>query len=264
MDHSFTASDGTRLNYSDLGPREASAVILCHGLGAGAAQFAADAQWFVQRGHRVLVPDLRGHGHSGGAAADGADAYSPQRLMRDQLELLNEAGIARAHWVGNSLGGIIGLRLVAEAPERFASLAIFGTALALSLPVWTAGLMPLLDRFPGRRATARLTANSTTRNRAARPIIADLLNRYETRAVTDIVRHISRYDLRAAATEWTGPGLVLVGGRDAAVNRALHGQLAPLRARPNWQIVDLPQGGHCANLDATDAWRDALLAFWQR
>lgn len=263
MEYSFIASDGTRLTYMDVGPREGSTVVLCHGLGAGAAQFAADAQWFAQRGHRVLTPDLRGHGNSGLAAMDGAEAYSLARLMQDQMDMLDHAEISRAHWVGNSLGGIIGLGLVAETPKRFSSLALFGTALALNLPGWTAGMMPLLDRFPGRGRMARMTAFSTTRNRAARPLIADLLKRYDTRAVTAIVGHISRYDLRAAAMEWAGPGLVLVGGRDAAVNRALRAQLAALRTRRNWQIVDLHQGGHCANLDATDPWREALLAFWQ-
>ncbi len=260
---SLIASDGTRLVYQDLGPRDGIPIVLCHGLGAGAAQFAADAAWFAAQGCRVLAPDLRGHGFSDVSHGNGADAYSLDRLARDQIEMLDHAGLEAVHWVGNSLGGIIGLTLVSAHPARFLSLATFGTALALNLPGWTAGIMPLMDRFPGRAPMARLTAWSTTRNRAARPVIQSLLRRYDTSAVTAIVRHIARYDLTTAASGWQGPGLVLVGGRDRAVNRALLGQLAPLRALPNWGVVDLPHGGHCANLDATDAWRESLLGFWR-
>ena len=57
--------------------------------------------------------------------------------------------------------------------------------------------------------------------------------------------------------------LVLVGGRDSAVNLALRPALKRIGARPNWTEIALPEGGHCANLDATDAWRAALLAFWR-
>lgn len=260
----FMASDGTPLAYRDYGSPSAVPVVLCHGLGAGAAQFGADAEWFAEGGFRVLVPDLRGHGASGVPQQGGAQAYSPERLAQDQMEMFDHAGLDRVHWVGNSLGGILGLGMVASHPHRFASLATFGTALALNLPSWTAGMMPLMDRFPGRGPIARLTAWSTTRNRAARPVVEALLRRYNVTAVTEIIRHISRYDLTTAAKGWTGPGLVLVGGRDTAVNRALLGQLDLLRVRPNWRIADLPEGGHCANLDATEDWRTTLLEFWRR
>ena len=57
---------------------------------------------------------------------------------------------------------------------------------------------------------------------------------------------------------------MLRGARDRAVNAALGSTLSAMRGRPNFTLVELPTGGHCANLDATDAWREALLAFWSR
>lgn len=263
MDHrrDILASDGTPLSYRLSGPEDGEPVLLCHGLGAGAAQFAADAAWFAARGYRVLTPDLRGHGDSGMPPAITAAAFAPARLRADLYDMLDHAGMADVHWVGNSLGGILGLGATGEQPRRLKSLATFGTALALDLGV--AGWPFLaLDRFPGRRIAAWLTARSTTRDRAAQALVAAMLERYDARAVAHIVDHIRRYDLQSQAAAWAGPGLVLVGGRDRAVNGKLLGQLAPLRALPNWRIADLPEGGHCANLDATDAWRAALTAFW--
>lgn len=259
--HSIKASDGTILSYGLAGPDDGVPVLLCHGLGAGGAQFSGDVGWLAARGYRVLVPDLRGHGGSGMPPAIASEAFAPERLRADLYEMLDHAGMEKVHWVGNSLGGILGLGAAAEQPDRLASLAIFGTALALNLPVagWP---FIALDYFPGRRLTAWLTARSTTRNPAARPLIAAMLRRYQARAASQIVDHIRHYDLQAAATGWNKPGLVLPGGRDHAVNRALLRQLDPLRTLPNWTIVELPEGGHCANLDASDAWRAALVKFW--
>lgn len=262
MQTRFIASDGTPLRYGATGPEDGPVVVLCHGLGAAGRQFRDDAEHFAARGFRVLLPDLRGHGASGRPEPVTAAACAPERLEQDLAEMLDHAGAGRVHWVGNSLGGIIGLGLVAARPGRFASLALFGTALALNLPARTGVMLPLLDRVPGRALAAAITARSTTRNRAARPLIAAMLARYDAATAAGIVAHICRYDRTAAATGWTGPGLVLVGGADRAVNLALRRQLPALAGRSNWRIVELPEGGHCANLDATQAWRQALLAFW--
>ncbi|NMA97505.1 MAG: alpha/beta hydrolase [Phyllobacteriaceae bacterium] len=262
MQESFTSSDGVSIAYSALGDTTDPVVVLCHGLGAAGSQFTDDANYFAAQGFRVIVPDLRGHGLSAMSAAPRSADFSPERLARDLIELLDHVGAKEVHWVGNSLGGILGLTLVESHPERFVTLALFGTALALKLPAagWP---FIALDYFPGRRAVAALTARTTTRNKAARPVVANMLNQYDARATAYIVDHIRRYDLIQAALNWQGPGMVMVGGRDIAVNKALLGQLPLLRARPNWTIIDLPQGGHCANLDAGPLWRQSLLKFWE-
>lgn len=258
--HQIIADDGTRLHFGLTGPESGPALMLCHGLGAAGMQLAADAAYFAENGFRVLAPDLRGHGQSGMPDAVTHEAFSPARLRQDLYAMLDHSGMQRVHWVGNSLGGILGLGVAAEAPQRLASLSLFGTALALNLPVagWS---FIALDTFPGRRVAAWMTARTTTKDRAGQKIVAAMLNQYDARAAAHIVDHIRRYDLTDAARGWDGPGLVLVGGRDVAVNRALLRQLPVLRDRPNWRIENLPEGGHCANLDATDAWRAALLDF---
>lgn len=260
--HLISASDGTQLHYGRVRHRSGPTLLLCHGLCSSGEQFAADAHWFAGQGFDVLLPDLRGHGRSGlpNRLTDGA--FSPERLHADLCAMLDHAGTAQVHWVGNSLGGIVGLVASRETPARLASLALFGTALALNLPPlgWT---LPLLDRIPGRTVAARITARHTTRNRAAWPLLEAMLDQYDARAAAAIVRHIRRYDLTAEARGWTGPGLILLGGEDRAVNLALLPQLRTLDSRENWHVKRLASGGHCANLDATDAWRAAVGEFVQ-
>jgi 3-oxoadipate enol-lactonase len=60
------------------------------------------------------------------------------------------------------------------------------------------------------------------------------------------------------------PILMIKGGQDPQINIVLGPTLRAMRGQPNFTLVDLPKGGHCANLDATNEVRSELLQFWQR
>jgi 3-oxoadipate enol-lactonase len=237
-------------------------VVLCHGLAAGSLQFAADAAYFSGLGYRVLLPDLRGHGRSSAPAALGPQTYSIRTMADDMVAMLDHAGAAGVHWVGNSLGGIVALDLVARQAERFASLALFGTAFALNLPAVVSPVFPLLYGVLGRQLLSRITAFNTTHHKPARPVIAAMAAAFDPQVGAAVSAHVRRYDLLDNALGYRGPVLVLVGGRDTAVNLALRPALKRIMPRRNWAVTDLPLGGHCANLDATQAWRTALEDFW--
>jgi 3-oxoadipate enol-lactonase len=183
-------------------------------------------------------------------------------MAGDMLAMLDHAGVGKVHWVGNSLGGIIALDLVARSPERFASLTLFGTAFALNLPAIVAPVFPLLYATMGRELLARVTAFNTTHHKPARPVIAAMARAFDPRVGHAISVHVRRYDLLANALAFAGPVLILVGGRDRAVNLALRPALKRIAPRHNWTVLELAEGGHCANLDATEAWREGLGAFW--
>jgi len=259
----LATDDGVRLVYDELGPRGGVPVVLCHGLAAAGKQFAADAEFFAARGYRVLVPDLRGHGRSGKPAGMRAGDFSVARMAADMVAMLDQAGVGPVHWVGNSLGGIMALEMLKAHEARFRTLATFGTAYRLGLPRWGAGLIPFGYRLLGPGLSGALTARGTTRNEAARPLIAKLIRQFDPRVGGRVAANIASYDLTANALGATLPILLLRGGRDRQVNAALGPTLAAMRGRPNFTLVELAEGGHCANLDATAAWRAALLEFWE-
>jgi pimeloyl-ACP methyl ester carboxylesterase len=72
--------------------------------------------------HRVIVPDLPGHGRS--TAYQGAVRYASEVVC-----LLDSLGVARAHWVGHSIGGAIAVDAALTEPSRVASLVLVGSVL---------------------------------------------------------------------------------------------------------------------------------------
>jgi 3-oxoadipate enol-lactonase len=255
--------DGVVIVYDDLGPRDGTPVVLCHGLAAAGEQLADDAAFFAGQGFRVLVPDLRGHGRSGRPARLTPDAFSLPVMAGDLAAMLDHAAVGPVHWVGNSLGGILALEMLGSEAHRFRTLATFGTAYRLKLPRWGAHLLPLSHALLGGRTNAWLTARVTTRHLPARPLIEKLVARFDPIVGRCIAENLTDYDVIANATSCRIPILMLRGGRDLPVNAALGPTLGAMLQRQNFTLVDLPEGGHCANLDATDALRAALLRFWK-
>ena len=259
--HTFTSSDGVQLAYDEVGHGRATPIVLCHGLAATGEQFAADAAFFAGLGHRVLVPHLRGHGRSATPEPPTETSLSIARLAADLIEMLDDAGADRVHWVGNSLGGIVALEMLPA--RRFRTLATFGTTYAIRLPrIGGHRVIAAGHRLLGGNALAALAARTTSRDPAVQRLIEKMLREVRPEVTATLAGVLTQYDLIAAGEAADIPVLLLRCGEDRLVNAGLGDTLRAMQRKPNFRLVDVPRGGHVANLDATDAVRAALLAFW--
>ena len=91
----------------------APTVFLSSGLG-GAAHYWAPHIPALARNFRVIAYDQQGTGRSGGTVPDG---YSIDDMAAEAAALLDEIGVAKCHFVGHALGGLIGLRLALDRPS---------------------------------------------------------------------------------------------------------------------------------------------------
>ena len=95
-------------------------VVMHHGIGAVRAIWRGWLPALVDR-YRVLLFDMRGHGE---ARSTSAAPVSLETLVDDLLSVMDEAGLGRAHLVGESIGGTIALAAALRAPERVQTLTI--------------------------------------------------------------------------------------------------------------------------------------------
>lgn len=114
-------ANGIEIHYDLTGPEQADVVTLSHSLMADLSMW--DPQLTALESFRVLRYDLRGHGNS--EVPQGS--YELSQLADDLLGLMNELGIECTHFVGASLGGMVGLQIATTHPDRLASLTLCNT-----------------------------------------------------------------------------------------------------------------------------------------
>lgn len=266
--HKIPSAAKTLISYEEYLPLTSAIradVMLVHGLASSGQQFAEDAVYFAERGFRVLVPDLRGHGWSDVSKENLEPSdFSIPIMAQDLIAILDHAKAPSVHWVGNSLGGILALQLLGTPhKERLENLVLFGTCFSMDLPSQVT-LALRVAFLPGASATAWITARTTTASARGRKSIAAAIKQLNVDAAAAIASHVRNYDFTANALAYDCPTLLLWGGKDHAVNLRLRKDIEKFSDRPNFRRIDLPQGGHCANFDMPEAFRTALEQHWDQ
>jgi lipase len=101
-----------RLNLHEWGDPGSPPLVCVHGVSAHGRRFRKLAEERLARSFRVVAPDLRGHSGSG-----WEPPWTIATYLDDVLYTIEDAGIARAAWVGHSFGGRLVLELAARRPE---------------------------------------------------------------------------------------------------------------------------------------------------
>lgn len=112
-------TDGLRIRYAVLGPRDGEPVLLIQGLGTDSRGWARQRRALARR-HRVITFDNRGVGRSD----KPLDGYDVERMALDAVEVLDALEIDDTHVMGASMGGIIAQVVAVRYPERVRSLVL--------------------------------------------------------------------------------------------------------------------------------------------
>jgi haloalkane dehalogenase len=126
--HYAQTSDGLRVHYVDEGPRDAEPVLLMHGEPSWSFLYRKVIPVLTAAGHRCVAPDLVGFGRSD--KPDQPSDYSYQRLVDWTADVVFGAlDLRDITLFGQDWGGLVGLRLVAAEPDRFARVVVANTGL---------------------------------------------------------------------------------------------------------------------------------------
>ena len=119
--------DGLRIHYLDEGPKNADPIFLLHGEPAWSYLFRKMIPILTAQGHRVIVPDCVGFGKSDKFISKFDYSYKHHvDVMKELVERLN---LKNTTFFGQDWGGLVGLRVVAELPDRFSHVVVSNTGM---------------------------------------------------------------------------------------------------------------------------------------
>ena len=119
--------DGLRIHYLDEGPKDADPIFLLHGEPAWSYLFRKMIPVLTSQGHRVIVPDCVGFGKSDKFISKFD--YSYKHHVEIMKELVQRLDLQNATFFGQDWGGLVGLRVVAELPNRFSRVVVSNTGM---------------------------------------------------------------------------------------------------------------------------------------
>ena len=239
------------------GPEDAPVLVMANSLGTTLRMW--DDQAPQLREHfRLLRYDHRGHG--GSPVPPGP--YEIEDLGRDALSMLDRLGIERFAWCGLSIGGMVGMWLASEAPERVERLVLCCTSALLGpRELWDErirvatqeGMDPLVESVIARWFTPEFfSSNPETVEKAAR-----MLRGTDPEGYAGCCAAIRDMDLRSRLSGITAPTLIIAGTEDPATPPE-HGELIR-ESIPGSEFEVLPEASHLANIERPEVVTRAIL-----
>ncbi|MBB6633401.1 alpha/beta fold hydrolase [Cohnella thailandensis] len=257
----FTTGDGVRIAYRIDGSAENPVLALANSIATSMSMWDGQIEE-LSRHFRVLRYDYRGHG-----ASDTPEGpYSFDRLGRDVIELLDFLKIERAHFLGLSLGGVVGQWLGIHAPERIGRLVLSNTSSYLGPADQWEGLIAsvlqpnslpeIADRFMKNWFPSNMLESENELVETFRRMV--LATRPQ--GIAGSWAAIRDMDMRRTAALIGHPTLVIAGQYDT-VTLPGHGELIA-RTLPNAKLLVLP-AVHLTNVEYPAEFLGAVIEFLQ-
>ena len=257
-------ANGINMHYELEGPESAPIVTLSHSLATDLSMWDPQGAVLKSR-YRVLRYDTRGHG--GTDAPEGP--YTLEQLAQDVKALLQTLGISKTHYMGISMGGMIGQLLALKYPRMLRSLILCDTSSRIpeeSLPIWEErielaqkqGMDPLVEPTMERWFTASFRQKPT-------PVldkIRGMIRATSLKGYMGCSRAIMGLNLTERLSEIALPALIVVGEKDpgtpVSASQAIHKQIK------GSELVILESAAHLSNIEQQQAFNAAVLDFLKR
>jgi 3-oxoadipate enol-lactonase len=239
------------------GSEDAPPLLLSNSLGTALDMWDDQVPVLAEHFH-VLRYDLRGHG--GSPAPPGP--YSVDDLAGDALELLDRQGLDRVSFCGASLGGMTGMWIAINAPQRIDRLALCCTSAHLPPPEgWLERAATVRAKGMGAVAEASLERWFTSALRGRRPEVVERMEKelleIDPEGYAGCCEAIAEIDLRPQLATISAPTLVITGEDDLSTPPD-HGRLISEQVEDG-DCLMLSPARHLANVERADDVNRALL-----
>jgi 3-oxoadipate enol-lactonase len=241
-------------------------IVFLHGVGADRTGWEPQVTFFSEQGYSVAAIDMRGTGLSQSRDENGrALPITIADFAADVHELILALGFERAHWVGNSMGGVIIMEAFRQELPSIAKAVLTNTfakhpdsALLLLRPASALKTKSLAEfaaeriPFAHRPDIAPEILAASIRAMAAKDVETYLLSWRETWS----------QDYRELLSKVGIPPLVITGSLDKITPPALGLEIAGLI--PNAQYHEIQNASHLSNLDQPEEFNRVVLEFLKK
>lgn len=253
--------NGLKVHYTFDGPEGAPVVTMSNSLASNLSMWDPQIPVLTPR-YRVLRYDTRGHGGTDAPAGP----YSLDDLTEDLRALLQALGITRTHFVGLSMGGMIGQIMALKYPQMLQSLALCDTMSRVpteAKPLWdervhtaeSRGMEPLVEPTVARWFTEPFRQQGA-------PVLDQVRTMIRTTppaGYAGCCQAIAALNLTDRLKEISLPTLIIVGeddpGTPVSASRTIHEQIK------GSELVILKSAAHLSNLEQPTAFNQALTNF---
>ena len=258
---------GHCIAYDLVGPDNAPTVCITHSLASDGGSWAEQVPPLLQAGFRVLRIDMRGHGGSDPAPGDH---YSMKDLASDVAAVLDALSLPRVHYIGLSIGGMIGQAFALDHQQKLIS-----TMWCDTLPSSPSGaraawdermgivrkansLEPIADPTMERWFTDAFKAKNPKRWRQIRDTVAATTPAGYLGCSSGILD----FDFAARLPGVRVPTLVVCGENDPGTPTSENRRLAGLVSGARYE--EIPGMRHFPNVEAPDAFNRIMLGWLEQ
>jgi 3-oxoadipate enol-lactonase len=238
------------LNYDTTGSEDAPVLLMGGSIGTSLEMW--DHQLPLAGSLRLVRFDHRGHGRS----PNPPGQWEIEDMGGDALELMDQLGLERASYCGLSLGGMVGMWLGANAPERIDRLVLLCTSPFMPPPsLWqerartvleAGSVEPLADAALDRW----LTAGFAAANPSIKAWVRSMLVETPATGYAACCGAIERMDLRSALPSITAPTLVISGAQDPSTPPSEQALIAGAVPGARHEVLD--PAAHLAAVERSD------------
>lgn len=243
-------------------------VVLANAYGTPLAEWNIVWDKLLDRGHRVIAFDPRGHGRS----TIGSAGIGSESMAADAAAVLEHFDVHDGVLVGHSTGGFIAIRALLDHPGlagRLRGLVLCATWAGrildgapqnwLQIPLLQTGILQQLMRTK----TGRVLTGASMAGKHPSPAMIeaghDMFLQQDHRPLLPILRACMREDRYPRLAELTVPTVVMVGSADRTTPPSHARRLAA--GVPGARLVTVPDAGHILNWEAPDTLVDAIGSF---
>jgi 3-oxoadipate enol-lactonase len=257
----YIQGNGISIHYQIDGPENAPTVVLSHSLAANLRMWDGQMSALLQH-FRVLRYDTRGHGQTDAPTGN----YTLELLARDLFSLMDGLRIDAAHFVGLSMGGMIGQAAALENSSRFHSISLCDTSSRLppeALPIWkeriataqSEGMDAMVEPTIGRWFSQAFQERCGT---VVDPIRA-MIRSTPLAGYCGCSQAIMGLNLTEQIAIITLPTLLIVGrddpGTPVAAHKVIQQQIA------GSELIVIPDALHFSNIEQRETFNTELVKF---